>query len=163
MSQGLTYDQGVRRAQDAGIAETDPTLDVDGWDAAAKAAILANTIFGSTLTVFDVRREGIRGVTPEELRSAASVSETVQLIARGSQTTEGVEASVAPERRPLNDALGRLSGDGMGVVFAVEPLGKLSAAVEGGIHGGGISTAMTVLRDILNLARDRGWNQPQPR
>lgn len=157
MSSGLSYDEGVRQAQEMGIAETDPTLDVDGWDAAAKAAIVANEVFGSDLRVDDVRREGIRGITAEDLQEAAAQGETVKLIARARRSSNGVEATVGPERRSMRDALGRLTGDDMGIVFVTEPLGKIAATVEPSGQGGGISTAMTVLRDVLNLARDRGW------
>jgi homoserine dehydrogenase len=159
MGQGFSYDEGVKQAQAMGIAETDPTLDVDGWDAAAKAAILANAIFGTELTVYDVRREGIRGVTQEEIQSAAASGESVKLIARVARTDGGVVAGVAPERRSRDDALGRLSGDAMGVVFTVEPLGTMAVTIEGSGHGGGITTAMTVLRDVLSLARDGGPNR----
>lgn len=162
MTQGLSYDQGVRQAQEMGIAETDPTLDVDGWDAAAKVAIVANAVFGSTLRIEDVQRQGIRGVTAGELQQAEDAGETIKLIGRARSFGGTVEASVAPERRSLRDALGRLTGDDMGIVFLTEPLGKIAATVEPSGHGGGISTAMTVLRDVLNLARDRGWSQPVP-
>jgi homoserine dehydrogenase len=155
MSEGLTYDEGVRQAQEIGIAETDPTLDVDGWDAAAKIAILSNAIFGTSLTVFDVTRKGIRGVTRDDLRIAEANGQNIKLIARATRTEEGVRASVGPEPRGIRDALGRLTGDAMGTVFEVEPLGKVAATVEPGRHGGGISTAMTVLRDVLNLALER--------
>jgi homoserine dehydrogenase len=161
MSRGLSYDEGVRQAQEMGIAETDPTLDVDGWDAAAKAAILANAIFDTELTVHDVRRQGIRGVTVDDLQAASAAGETIKLIARVARTDSDVEASVAPERRSIDDALGRLSGDAMGVVFTVEPLGTMAATIEFGGHGGGITTAMTVLRDVLKLARSRSAFPPR--
>lgn len=162
MGKGLSYDQGVRQAQEMGIAEADPTLDVDGWDAAAKVAIVANTIFGSNLRIGDVRRLGIRGVTTTDLEQATAAGETIKLIGRARRSGHGVEATVAPERRSRHDALGRLTGDDMGIVFYTEPLGKIAATVESGGHSGGISTAMTVLRDVLNLARDRGWAVPPP-
>ncbi|MGH2442568.1 MAG: homoserine dehydrogenase [Chloroflexota bacterium] len=157
MSRGLSYQEGVEQAQRMGIAETDPTLDVDGWDAAAKVAIVSNAVFGSNLSIHDVRREGIRGVTAADLEAAKARGEAIKLIARATNGPDGVRASVAPEPRKLNDALGRLAGDDMGIVFDTEPLGKISSTVESSGHGGGISTAMTILRDVLNLARDRGW------
>lgn len=157
MSDGASYEEGVRQAQEMGIAETDPTLDVDGWDAAAKAAIVANAVFGSDLKISDVRRQGIRDVTASDLQTARHQGKAIKLIARATRNGEGVIASVAPEARPLNDALGRLRGDDMGLVFITEPLGKIATTVEPSGHGGGITTAMTVLRDIFNLARDRGW------
>lgn len=154
MRGGLSYEEGVRQAQQMGIAETDPTLDVDGWDAAAKIAILSNAVFGTSLTVFDVNREGIRGVKETDLKAAAQNAESIKLIARAVRTDSGVNAMVRPEPRSTSDALGALTGDDMGTVFYAEPLGKIATTVRSGGHGGGISTAMTVLRDILNLARE---------
>jgi homoserine dehydrogenase len=160
MTQGSSYDEGVRQAQEMGIAETDPTLDVDGWDAAAKVAIVANSVFGADLRIGDVDRVGIRGVTAAELAQARESGEAIKLIARAERTEAGVTAWVRPERRPLDDPLGRLRGDAMGIVFFTRPLGAIAATVDPSGESGGISTAMTVLRDVLNLARDRGWTEP---
>jgi homoserine dehydrogenase len=163
MGEGASYDEGVRRAQEMGMAETDPTLDVDGWDAAAKVLIVANTVFGASLRIGDIRREGIRGVTASQLADARAAGQAVKLIGRAQRSGGGIAASVAPERRPLDDALGRLTGDAMGIVFDTEPLGKIAATAEpSGEHGGGITTAMTVIRDLINLARDRGWARQSP-
>lgn len=158
MGQGASYEEGVRQAQQMGIAETDPTLDVDGWDAAAKALIVANTVFGASLRLGDIAREGIRGVSAGDIEAAQKSGMTMKLIARAERTDTGVVASVAPERRALDDPLGRLTGDSMGILFHTEPLGAMAATIEPtGQYGGGITTAMTVLRDLINLARDRGW------
>ncbi|MBV9280849.1 MAG: homoserine dehydrogenase [Chloroflexi bacterium] len=157
MAEGATYEDGVRRAQEIGIAETDPTLDVDGWDAAAKAAIVANTLLGANLALADVHRQGIRNLSLAELGAAREQGETVKLIARAARTSEGVRASVQPERRPLADSLGRLRNDEMGIVFHTDPLGAVAATVQ---QTGGIPTALTVLRDVVNLARERGWSSP---
>jgi homoserine dehydrogenase len=154
MEDGLSYDEGVRRAQASGIAETDPTLDVDGWDAAAKAVILANALFGANLHLDDVPREGIRGVTKADLQAAREAGESIRLIARIARDGEGVRATVGPVRRPLTDTLGRLRNEEMGVVMHAEPLGLMDSTVQA---TGGIPTALTVLRDIFNLARERGW------
>lgn len=155
MGEGATYEEGVRQAQEMGIAETDPTLDVDGWDAAAKATIIANAVLGSNLGIDDVDRTGIRDVSRDELEAANHAGEAIKLIARVERSGARVTATVQPERRSRDDALGRLKGDDMGIVFHTEPLGLFAATVEPSGASGGISTAMTVLRDVLNLARDR--------
>ncbi|HLJ65772.1 MAG TPA: homoserine dehydrogenase [Chloroflexota bacterium] len=154
MAEGKSYDEGIREAQAIGIAEADPTLDVDGWDAAAKATIVANAVLGSQLTIHDVRREGIRGVTTAEIREAQTSGQTIKLVASARRVADAVQAEVRPERRGMRDALGRLRGDDMGIVFLTEPLGRVSTAVESAGAGGGISTALAVLRDIVNLGRD---------
>jgi homoserine dehydrogenase len=159
MSEGASYEEGVRQAQQIGIAETDPTLDVDGWDAAAKVVIIANAVLGTNLRLEDVRREGIRDVSRLELQQAQLAGETIKLIARARRDNGHVHAQVRPERRAVADALGRLRNDEMGFVFLTEPLGRVAVTVQ---QTGGIPTALTVLRDVLNLARDRGWNRPSP-
>lgn len=154
MEEGASYEQGVQRAQEIGIAETDPTLDVDGWDAAAKAVIISRAVLGGSLRLDDVHREGIRGVSPRDLQEARLHGETIKLIARVERRGDRITATVAPVRRPLADALGRLRHDAMGIVFHTEPLGDVTSSVQ---QTGGIPTALTVLRDVINLARDRGW------
>jgi homoserine dehydrogenase len=154
MAGGASYDEGVRAAQEAGVAETDPTLDVDGWDAAAKAVILARSLFHAPLTLENVQREGIRSISIADLESARAAGETYKLIARIWREGDSVKAAVGPERRSQGDALGRLTGTQMGVVFRTDSLGDLACTVDG---TGGLSTALTVLRDVVNLARERGW------
>ena len=159
MENGLSYEEGVREAQLAGIAETDPTLDVDGWDAAAKAVIIGRAVMGLPIALADVDREGIRGMTAEELAAARSEGETVKLVARVERRGNTFHAGVRPERRPLADGLGRLRGQEMGIVFRTDKLGTVTSTVQ---QTGGIPTALTVLRDVINLARDRGWTAPAP-
>jgi homoserine dehydrogenase len=154
MEGGASYEDGVRAAQESGIAETDPTLDVDGWDAAAKAVIIGRSLFGGSLTMDDVDRTGIRGVTQEHLAAARERGNAVKLIVRVRRTAEGVRASVAPEERSRRDVLGNLEGQEMGVVFKTQELGDVASTVK---LTGGVPTALAVLRDIINLARDRGW------
>lgn len=154
MQQGSTYEEGLRVAQEIGVAETDPTLDVDGWDAAAKAVIISRAVFGSTTGLGQVNRTGIRQVTQEDLRRAARSSRTIKLIVRIERDAAGVRATVAPEERELTDVLGKLEGQQMGAVFRTSKLGDVSTTVQ---QTGGVPTALTVLRDVVNLARQRGW------
>jgi homoserine dehydrogenase len=156
MSEGLSYEDGVRRAQEIGIAETDPTLDVDGWDAAAKAVIIANAILGADLRLSDVARTGIRGIVRRELEEARMSGAAIKSIARITNHEGVVRAEVRPDRRPLADPLGGLRNDEMGVVFHTDPLGVMTSTARS-TAGGGIVTALTVLRDLFNLANDRGW------
>jgi homoserine dehydrogenase len=155
MARGASYDEGVRQAQEIGIAETDPTLDVDGWDAAAKAVIVANAVLGGKLHLSDVGRTGIRDITAGDLEEAGRQGETIKLVARVRVDERGVSAEVKPERHSVNSFLGRLDGANMGVSFRTEPLGDLNLSIEESGSGvsGGISTALTVLRDVVNLTR----------
>lgn len=154
MSRGASYEEGVRAAQEAGVAETDPTLDVDGWDAAAKAVILARSLFGAPIDLGDVERDGIRRISLHELEEARHAGEAYKLVARITRDGDTTRASVRPERRPLVDPLGALEGTEMGVVFKTDVLGDVTSTAQG---TGGLSTALTVLRDVVNLAREREW------
>lgn len=158
MAEGLSYEEGVRRAQEIGIAETDPTLDVDGWDAAAKAVIIANAVLGADLRLPDVARTGIRGIVRRDLEEARMSGAAIKAIARVSRHEGVVRAEVRPDRRPLADPLGSLQGDEMGAVFHTSPLGMMTSTARSS-SGGGIVTALTVLRDLFNLAADRGWGR----
>ena len=158
MAQGKSYDEGVKAAQELGVAETDPTLDVDGWDAAAKAAIVANTIFGSSLRIANVTRTGIRDITAEQIDLARRSGAALKLVSRAARVGEAVAAWVGVEARAENDPLGRLAGSEMGAILHTDRLGDFTLTVENarGISGG-IATANTVLRDVFNLAKERGW------
>jgi homoserine dehydrogenase len=101
MEQGGTLEEGIRLAQEEGIAEADPSMDVDGWDPAAKAAALANVLMDADITPLDVERSGIRGVTPEAAQSALKRGARLKLICRGSLKNGEVKASVKVEEVPL--------------------------------------------------------------
>lgn len=159
MAEGLSYEEGVQRAQEIGIAETDPTLDVDGWDAAAKAVIIANAVLGADLRLSDVARTGIRGIVRRDLEEARMSGAAIKSIARITRHEGVVRAQVLPERRPLADPLGSLQNDEMGVVFHTSPLGTMTSTARS-TAGGGTVTALTVLRDLFNLAGHRGWDHP---
>lgn len=156
MAEGLSYEDGVRRAQEIGIAETDPTLDVDGWDAAAKAVIIANAVLGADLRLSDVARTGIRAIDRRDLDEARMSGAAIKSIARIARHEGAVQAEVRLDRRPLADPLGGLRNDEMGVVFHTSPLGVMASTARS-TAGGGVVTALTVLRDLFNLASDRGW------
>lgn len=83
MEQGGTIKEGIKKAQEAGIAEADPSMDVDGWDPAAKTAALANVLMNADITPLDVEREGIRLVTPEKAQEAVKRGKRLKLICRG--------------------------------------------------------------------------------
>ena len=112
MTSGLTFDAAVREAQRLGVAETDPSNDVDGIDAAVKVVGLANVLMGGSLALADVNRTGIRGITAEALREARENGETWKLIGGARRNNNGsITGSVAPERGPRGSALlGYLAG-----------------------------------------------------
>jgi homoserine dehydrogenase len=120
MEEGLTFDESLKKAQQIGIAETDPTDDVDGWDAAVKTAALARVIMGSGIDVATMQRDGIRGLTGEMVRSARAEYRPYKLVCRAARTATGIEASVRPERVPLSDPLAHVAGTSSIVYFETD-------------------------------------------
>jgi len=102
MEQGGTLEEGIRIAQREGIAEADPSMDVDGWDPAAKTAALANVLMDADITPLEVDRSGIRGVTPEAAQAAVKRGKRLKLICRGSAESGAVKASVGVEEVSMN-------------------------------------------------------------
>jgi homoserine dehydrogenase len=155
MAEGVAFDVAVREAQAAGIAEADPSLDVDGWDAGNKLVILANAVLGVPATLADVAVTGIRSVTPADLALAAATGETVRLVATAerlplgrSQRDRAYELTVAPRRLPADHPLGRLNAWEMGIVYHTDIAGRQVAIIE---ERGPMATAQAVLRDIIDI------------
>ncbi len=103
MEKGGSLEEGIKLAQEAGIAEADPSMDIDGWDPAAKTAALANVLMDSDITPLDVAREGIRSVTPEMAQEAVRRGMRLKLICRGSREGNTVRASVEVEEVSRED------------------------------------------------------------
>jgi len=152
MERGHSLDDGIAAAQDAGIAETDPTLDVDGWDSAAKILILANSLMGADVKLDDISVEGIGAVTTAELAQMREQELALKLLATATGGPDGLELSVAPTPLPLDHPLARLRDTAMGVVLHTDLIGDLVVSVEG---DGPLGTAQSMLRDIVNIAVSR--------
>jgi homoserine dehydrogenase len=105
MERGVSLDDAVREMQAQGIAEADPSLDIDGWDAAAKVAALVNVVMGGRITPHDVARTGLRDLSPREISSAVARGRHVRLVASASRRSGRVEARVEPEVLDRSDPL----------------------------------------------------------
>ncbi|WP_353635093.1 homoserine dehydrogenase [Halobacterium sp. NMX12-1] len=141
---GLDYEHVLAEAQDLGVAEADPTFDVEGTDAALKCAILANVIHGGGYSLEDVDVEGITDVPPSALELAAEDGRTVRLI--GEVTEDG--ARVGPRLVPENHTLA-VSGTMNIVQLETEHAGRLNLSGRG---AGGPETATAVLSDVDRLS-----------
>jgi homoserine dehydrogenase len=150
MEQGEKYEETLKRAQDLGFAEADPTADVEGWDAVAKIMILGNALLGGELKVSDVEREGITDVTPEKIRAAKSHGERIKLIAEAFIEKGVVQARVGPERVHMSDPLANVSGTSNALTVKTDAL--LEVTVIGG-GAGGVGTAHGLLSDIIAINR----------
>jgi homoserine dehydrogenase len=145
---GLSYDAALADAQAAGHAETDPTLDVDGWDAANKLVILSQSVLGYPASLEDVSVEGIRGVSAEMLSRAAADGKRVNLVATAERRGDGYTLSVGPTWLAADHPLARLGPKQMAVVYHSDISGVISAAI---VEETPVPTASAMLRDVVDI------------
>ncbi|BAX93808.1 homoserine dehydrogenase [Mycobacterium shigaense] len=156
-STGATYDSALADASALGYAEADPTADVEGYDAAAKAAILASIAFHTRVTIDDVYREGITKIAPADFESAHALGCTIKLLSICERITddegqERVSARVYPALVPLSHPLATVSGAFNAVVVEAAAAGRLMFYGQG---AGGAPTASAVTGDLVMAARNR--------
>ena len=161
-TQGSGFEEALEEAQALGYAEADPTADVEGFDAAAKAAILASLAFHSRVTAADVHREGISDVTSGDVRSATDMGSVVKLLAiaelvptgstaDGRPGEPGVSVRVHPAMIPREHPLASVRGAYNAVFVESEAAGELMFYGPG---AGGSPTASAVLGDLVTVARN---------
>jgi len=155
-SSGAGFAESLEEAQALGYAEADPTADVEGFDAAAKAAILASLAFHTPVTAADVHREGITEVTATDILSARALGRVVKLLAICDRSDagngQGVSVRVHPAMIPRSHPLASV-GEAYNAVFVeAESAGRLMFY---GAGAGGTPTASAVLGDIVAVARNR--------
>ncbi len=154
---GAGYSETLAEAGRLGYAEADPTADVEGYDAAAKAAILASIAFHSRVTAADVYREGITAVTSDDLVAAKKFDCTIKLLSicervRDEHGGQRISARVYPALIPLSHPLASVNGAFNAVVVEAENAGRLMFYGQG---AGGAPTASAVLGDLVMAARNR--------
>ena len=120
MESGLTFDQALKRAQDVGVAETNPSHDIDGWDATMKVAALVTVVMNTPIRPDQVQREGIRGLNADQVFSAHAAGHPYRLVCRAHRSGEQAEASVRPEQVPANDPLAQVTGTSSVVYFETD-------------------------------------------
>jgi homoserine dehydrogenase len=151
MAHGGTYREALRQAQLDGIAEADPSLDVEGWDTANKLVIIANSILRQPAALTDVTPvTGITGITSDDIRQGAARGEVIKLVATATRKEDGYTLAVQPEWLPEGDFLAGVSGWEMGIVFDTDIMGLQQFKVD---ERGPIPTAAAMLRDVINLVR----------
>jgi len=120
MEDGLSFEDSLAKAQQIGVAETDPSNDVDGWDAAVKVAALIRVLMGVPIRLEDIQREGIRNLSGKAVRAARSEGRPYKLVCRAQRGASGVTASVRPEQVPLSDPLAWVAGTSSIVYFETD-------------------------------------------
>jgi homoserine dehydrogenase len=164
-STGADYASALADASALGYAEADPTADVEGYDAAAKAAILASIAFHTRVTADDVYREGITKVSPADFDAARTLDCTIKLLAICERVTtpdgsQRVSARVYPALVPLSHPLATVNGAFNAVVVEAEAAGRLMFYGQG---AGGNPTASAVMGDVVMAARNRVHGGRGPR
>jgi homoserine dehydrogenase len=150
MEEGRAFGDALAEMQARGIAEADASLDVDGWDAAAKAAALANVFLGADLTPHEVDRAGISASTAPLALEARAAGRRLKLVARGWRKGRRAAARVAPESLPGDDLLARLEGQQNALVLQTDLLEEIAIVQRG---GGLAQTAYALLSDLITIAR----------
>jgi len=153
MEAGRSFDEGVKTAQELGVAETDPSHDVDGWDSIMKVCAMARVILKVPLLPSNVRREGIRGLDPATLQAARAEGRPYKLVSRVVVNADGsVTASVRPEQVAASDPLGGVRGTSLAIHFELDVMPGLTIMS----HRPNLqSTAYGLLADFVNADRSR--------
>lgn len=150
MAAGRTYGEALSSAQAMGIAEADPSLDVDAWDPAAKLCTLANVMMGAGLTPPEVEREGIQSVSADRIRAAAARGTVIKLVCRAGYDERGrVVASVSPTELPASHPYATVGGTSSILTISTDLLGDLTITEEAPQLP---QTAYGVLADLLDMA-----------
>ncbi len=147
---GESFDQAVAYAQSIGITETDPSGDIDGWDAAVKVAALATVLMNIPLKPDQVRREGIRGLSWEEIQQARQEGRRWKLVCSAARSGNSIEAQVRPEQVGPESPLYNVMGTSSTVAFTTDVLGELTVVEN---DPGPDTTAYGCLADFINAAR----------
>jgi homoserine dehydrogenase len=151
MEAGRSFDEGVKTAQELGVAETDPTHDVEGLDSIMKVCAIARVILGVPLLPSDVRREGIRGLDPETLQAARAEGKPYKLLSRATVNADGsIAATVRPEQIAAGDPLSTVRGTSLAIHFELDTIPGLTIVS----HRPNLqSTAYGLLADFINITR----------
>ncbi len=149
---GMEYDAVLKEAQEKGYAEADPSADVDGLDAARKAAILASLAFNTRIQLSDVSVEGISKITPMDIEYAKELGYVVKLLAVGKDSPEkGVDVRVHPVFLPMDHPLASVHGVFNAIFVRGNAIGE---AMFYGPGAGSLPTASAVMADVIDVARD---------
>lgn len=152
MEAGRSFEEGVKAAQELGIAETDPTHDVDGWDATIKVCAIARVILGRPVLPSDVLRRGIRDLLPVALKAARAEGKPFKLLARARVDESGeLVCSVKPEQVSLHEPMGTVRGTTLAIHFELDMIPGLTVVS----HRPNLqSTAYGLLADFVNAVKD---------
>jgi homoserine dehydrogenase len=155
MENGESYEDAVKYCQSVGVAETDPTNDVDGWDAAIKVAALITVLMDTPFTPQKVNPKGIRGITPEMIANARAEGKRYKLVCSVEKIGDQINANVSPELVDSSSPLYGMMNSSTGIAFRTDVLPDYSITVSEreGMAGGPIETAYGLFADFARIAR----------
>jgi homoserine dehydrogenase len=146
MESGLSFDESLKKAQTLGVAETDATHDIDGWDAAVKTAALITVLMDIPVKLEDIHREGIRELTTNAVRNGRRDGWPFKLVCRAQRVGNGIKASVAPEKVLSSSPMGKISGTSSYIYFETDIFPGLAITEE---NPGLYATAYGMLADFV--------------
>jgi homoserine dehydrogenase len=157
MENGESYEDAVKYCQSIGVAETDPTNDVDGWDAAIKVAALVTVLMDASrpLTPQQVNPTGIRGITPDMIAKAKAEGKRYKLVCSAEKDGEKVSASVSPQLVDSSSPLYGMMNSSTGVTFRTDVILDYSITLseKPSMQGGPVETAYGLFADFVNIAK----------
>jgi homoserine dehydrogenase len=148
IEKGRSFEEAIKRAQVMGIAESDPTADLDGWDAAVKVVALAIVLMGVPVRLDQVQRIGIRELSEEKIRSVRAAGMRYKLVCRAVRRGDGVDCSVRPELLLASDPLANLEGSSSAVRFDLDVFGLSLVEHNPGIEATGYGLLADFLRAV---------------
>jgi homoserine dehydrogenase len=150
MERGVDFDRALADMQQRGIAEADATLDIDGWDAAAKTSALVNVLMGGVMTPHHVQRTGIRDVTGIDVRDAVARNKRIRLVSSASRLGGKVKARVEPELLDAGDPLASLVDVNNALYLTTDLLGEVGIVQRSGSL---TQTAYALLSDLSRISQ----------
>jgi homoserine dehydrogenase len=147
---GIEFADALKQAQEAGYAEADPSLDIDGLDARDKIAILARIAFGRAINAAEIPVNGIRNVTATDFHYAHRLNSTIRLVASAERTAQGIHIAVQPWLEPRDSMLAKVDGANNAIFIAGAKVGTQMLYGRG---AGGNATGTAVLSDVLHIAQ----------
>jgi homoserine dehydrogenase len=154
MESGESYDEALAYAQKIGLAETDPTNDVDGWDAAIKVAALVTVLWDTPMTPQQVNPTGIRGITAEMIAKAKAEGKRYKLVCSAEKAEGKVEASVSPQLVDAASPLYGMMNSSTGITFRTDVIldYSITQTERPGMQGGPVETAYGLFADFASIA-----------
>jgi homoserine dehydrogenase len=150
LEQGQSFDDALGEMQARGIAEADPSLDIDGWDAAAKTAALVNVLMGATITPHQVARIGIAGLQAADVRGALDRGRRIRLVASARRHGHALVARVEPEVLAAEDPLAGLADTANALYLTTDLLGEIGIVQR---EGNLTQTAYALLSDLTRISQ----------